>query len=92
VLRPDRPLNLDSGFFDFRGKVTTVVEHFGKDGLTLKDYLRAALLTRTRHRVEHYVTRALRQPAPWPQRQKHTGNGSQCLSPRHLRANHDIML
>jgi hypothetical protein len=34
---------LESAFFDFRGKVTAVVEHFAVHGLTLHDYMRAAV-------------------------------------------------
>jgi hypothetical protein len=35
--------NLDSGFVDFGDKVTAVVEHFEVHGLTLQDYVRAAV-------------------------------------------------
>jgi len=33
-------ISTDSLFFDFRGKVTAIVQHFASDGLTLADYLR----------------------------------------------------
>src|SRR5262249_46606194 len=36
-------MTADSALFDFCGKVTAVVEHFAPDGLTLQDYLGAAV-------------------------------------------------
>ena len=40
-LRSDRSWH-DSAFFDIRGKVTAVCNHFASEGLTLEDYARAA--------------------------------------------------
>src|SRR5581483_6153686 len=41
--RPPGNLRTDSAFFDFASKLQTVVNHFHADGLTLSDYLRAAV-------------------------------------------------
>jgi len=44
LLQEPSPLRFETTtFFDFRSKVTAMVEHFSADGLTLKDYLRAAV-------------------------------------------------
>jgi hypothetical protein len=36
-------ITTDSAFFNFHGKLTAVVEHFAPDGLTMPDYLLAAV-------------------------------------------------
>lgn len=43
LFRDHLPRNSDSSFFDFRRKVTEVVTHFNGAGLTLPDYLDAAV-------------------------------------------------
>src|SRR5690242_9463926 len=43
LLQPSRQLSLDSQYFDFRGKVTALVEHFADQGLTLSVYLQAVI-------------------------------------------------
>jgi hypothetical protein len=44
LLEPGFQLKPDSSFFDFHHKVHAVVGHFRRDGLTLPDYLRAAVM------------------------------------------------
>jgi hypothetical protein len=43
LLRDGKITDPDSQFLDFRTKVNAVVEHFGRDGLTLRNYLFAAV-------------------------------------------------
>src|SRR5439155_873176 len=42
-LQKPKIIKADSTFFDFRGKIDAIVEHFTPDRLTLEDYLRAAM-------------------------------------------------
>src|SRR5262245_8557521 len=43
LVRQGKVTRSDSSFFDFRGKVAAVVEHFAAAGLPLDDYLQAAV-------------------------------------------------